>query len=1246
MEPRLIRTLKGGLLCLLTLFCTCVRAQEEATIVNINEQGCLQYESDATGNFIPDFSYAGYRNGEVPIPIVPTVRTISPVAGDNTANIQAAIDEVAGLPMDENGIRGAVELSAGTYSVAGSISINANGVVLRGVGQGDDPAENTIIVGEGNAPASRNLITVGGASFVSWNSAVAGTRSDITSQIVPAGARTVQVENPGLYQVGDNVIITHPSTNEWLASINFGNTDVDAPWVAGQLDMIYNRNITAINAVTGQITLDVPIYDRLDRSLSQSQIYVLNEPDIRRNSGVENLRIEVASSGALNEDHVRTAIFLEGVEDAWVKDVTALRFSYAAVNSEVATRVTVSGCSGLTPHSPIDGGRRYNFATNFQSNNILFTDCTGSEGRHTFVCNAASTGSGIVFHNSTSTGDLSASEGHRRWSQALLFDNITFTESQTFTLLGLYNRGSFGTGHGWSATHSVAWNVSVPFPRFIVLQRPPGRQNYAIGCNAFVTNEGPFDFPAGYSELTNEQPAIGSIYETQLAKRLEMGALPDPPAGVTAYEYDDRIEVNWLDVSAEEVGYEVFISTDGGGTFTRLASVPADDTSYNHETVHDNPELVRYRVVALRGDCTSPPSGHALITPPPIDPSALFVTYFEQDTLPEINLTNSAGAVTTFTLDETCETLAIAVTDPSAAPLGAFSPYVIRVRDEMGNSITDITDRVSLKMRVRTAEPVNISALFRSGGGGSDERSDRLDFTVPGDTSAWTEFTLEFGPDDLAGFNPADVRDCWFYLDRGEENFNGNEVFFDYIAIGGEVDAERFSPCRLTEEDAPIFAEYFTADTLSSVNMSSAAGQVTTFSLDTACETLGISVTDPVNAPLPAFNAYIMRATDAAGDPVTDISERITVNFRARSAESVVVDFLYRSGAGTSTERSSRKAVTVPGGLDNWSAFTLTWEPGELEGFDPTDLRDLWMYLDRGDENFSGNEIIFDHIVIGGEADVAAFSPCSLNEVDPIAFFEYFTADDLDGTSINLNSTGALVTTFSLDTECETLGISVTDPSSAPLDAFSPYQVRARDDNGDPITNISGIVSVSVRVRSAAEVTLDFLFRSGAGGSDERSGRKSVIVPCDLDSWSEFTISWEVGELEGFDPTDLRDLWIYLDRGEENFNGDEVIFDHIVIGGEPAAMFESPCFLTSISEDGEFAGLTVYPNPVEHVLKIDNNSPLQLTGWVLLDIRGRETSSGENTSTAIDIGFLPRGLYVLRVKTASGKSVHRRVVKN
>ena len=112
--------------------------------------GKLVYVPDEQGNTIHDSSHAGYGGGGVAIPTVPVKETIWPVAGDNTANIQAAIDKVSALPLDRNGFRGAVLLRAGYYRMATPITIRASGVVLRGEGMGDT---GTILVGTGTGTA-------------------------------------------------------------------------------------------------------------------------------------------------------------------------------------------------------------------------------------------------------------------------------------------------------------------------------------------------------------------------------------------------------------------------------------------------------------------------------------------------------------------------------------------------------------------------------------------------------------------------------------------------------------------------------------------------------------------------------------------------------------------------------------------------------------------------------------------------------------------------------------------------------------------------------------------------------------------------------------------------------------------------------------------------------------------------------------------------------------------------------------
>lgn len=949
-----------------------LHAQQASSIVFEDENGFLRYVADQENNYIPDFSQVGYKNGEAPLPEVPVVKTLGPIAGDNTARIQAALDQIALTPLNANGIRGALLLEPGVYEVRGVVTIRQSGIVLRGSGEGENPDSNTIIKAPGNSPSGRSVVRAGYASGVSWSGAVPGSRSQITSEFVPAGSRSLEVSAPELYHVGDQVIIYQPSTRAWLESVHFGDTDVDDPWAPGEIDIYYNRYITAVNVAEHKITLDVPIYDHLDRSLAQSEIYILDESDIKYNIGIENLRIDIQTSGEMDENHASNAVRLNGVEDCWVRNVTALHFTFAAVDMSVANRVTVLDCSGLEPNSLIEGSRRYNFAVSDRCNNILFKNCHTTRGRHSFVSNGTSSASGIVAYNCNSEYDYNSSEGHRRWSQGMLFDNITYTNAQAAYIMGLYNRGSYGTGHGWAAVNSVAWNVKTFPTRQIILQKPPGRQNYAIACQAVVTNEHQFQHPKGFEELTNQTPLITSLYATQLEKRLQKGIPPDGPARLKAISKNGIITLSWLDIASNETGYIIESSTDGGAAFNKVTELPANTTTYKINNALNEVNNLMYRVYAIGANCPSPYSNPAMVQ---VVAAPLWEQHWN-----DTNYEFSGSGGDALTVSKTaCEEGFVQVTDPTNAPLPAFSPIIINPLNENGDKITSISDTlVTFTMRARSAARVVVGVLFRSGDGTADFRTKILYDTIPAGLNKWTEITWSFTGDDLGGFDPNDLRDVWFFLDRGTENFAGNEFYIDYITIGGPPTAGLESPCTLVNpNESALYADYFDEAMQQSVNTGSIAGQVTTFTLDTACETLQLSITDPVNNPLPTFNAYQVEPVDTNGNKITDITGKVNVTMRVRSAGTVNVDILFRSGEGTSAERSDRKTVMIPGGLDDWTTFTVEFSDSELAGFNPADLRDLWFYLDRGVENFNGNAFYMDHIAIGGAPDTTRNSPCT-----------------------------------------------------------------------------------------------------------------------------------------------------------------------------------------------------------------------------------------------------------------------------
>ncbi|AOR27364.1 peptidoglycan-binding protein LysM [Formosa sp. Hel1_33_131] len=600
--------LKMTTICFLIFVSNSIQAQYESSILFHNNSDQLVYVSDTDGNHIPDFSYVGYKNGEEALPNVAVVRQISPVAGDNTAHIQAAIDEVEALSLNANGHRGTLLLSPGEYSVSGELIINSSGVVLRGSGDGEDAALNTIIIGAGNIPDERTLIRIGTNNKSGFGGQVAGTRQDIVSPYIPAGSRTIEVADASVYNIGDNIIIKHPSTAAWIEAVDNGGVGTDAPWEPNTINLVFNRHITNIEG--NKIQVATPIYDVLDRSLSQSYVYTYNGNSQLKECGIENLRIFVESSGVTGRDHVKVGINMIGVDNSWVQGVTILRVSDQGVKFDEATRCSVIDTKVLDMHGPISGGWRYNFEVTDFCNNILFENCVASNGRHTFVANGASDVNGIVFTNCSSSGDYTRSESHRRWGQGILWDNITWTNTNTTGgILGLHNRGSYGTGHGWTVTNGVAWNIDAPSNQ-IAIQKPPIGQNYAVGCDATVNGDGPFDHPAGYIEGTGEDLLIQSLYLAQLEDRTTHGILPDTPGRLFPYNYvftdsEHYLELTWHDVSMEEDNYILERSPDGVN-FQTIATLPADTETYTDTDLQQANYF--YRLKATNTIGTSPAS--------------------------------------------------------------------------------------------------------------------------------------------------------------------------------------------------------------------------------------------------------------------------------------------------------------------------------------------------------------------------------------------------------------------------------------------------------------------------------------------------------------------------------------------------------------------------------------------------------------------------------------------------------------
>ena len=494
-------------------------------LVYPGEDGKLVYVPDTRGNVIPDFSNCGYMGGGVRIPDVPVKVTLGPADGDDGGRIQAAIDDVSGLPPDSKGFRGAVLLKRGTYEIEGTLRIGASGVVLRGEGQGED---GTVLVATGKE--KRTLIVVAGAG---GREEIPGTRREIADEYVAVGARTFAVESAEGFRVGDAIVVRRRGNEAWIHEIGMDRItprpdDPESTKQWGPFNLDFDRVITSING--NRMTVDAPIVCAIEARWGGGEAFKYADPGRIRQVGVEGLRglsdfdrtVKATHDDAgeyySDEEHCSALISFDNAVNAWARDLTALHFSGNVCGlGRGAKWVTVQDCSSLAMVSIITGGRRGPF--NMSGQLCLVQRCYAETARHAFCVQSRVPGPN-VFLDCEATKNYGTSEPHHRWSVGGLFDNVRAP-------LAIQDRQWYGSGHGWSGANYVAWNCEGT----LVCQKPPTAQNYAIGhvgeklAGAFAPRED------GHWESHGRHVEPRSLYLKQLEDRLG----PEAVAGTSGY---------------------------------------------------------------------------------------------------------------------------------------------------------------------------------------------------------------------------------------------------------------------------------------------------------------------------------------------------------------------------------------------------------------------------------------------------------------------------------------------------------------------------------------------------------------------------------------------------------------------------------------------------------------------------------------------------------------------------------------
>ncbi len=493
--------------------------------------GKLVYVADSVGNRIPDFSNAGYKGGGVAIPYVPNKVTVWPVAGDNSANVQAAIDKVSAMPLDASGFRGAVLLKMGEYPLDKPLYIRESGVVLRGEGMSDI---GTILFGRTVKPMTRAaLINVQGAKGVTPDEA---TKQTITNTYVPVGARSFNVTAAKGFKIGDKIIVRRIGNQDWIKAIGLDSASVNRNrW--RPFNISYDRIITDIKGNT--ITVDVPIFTAIETKWGGGDIAKYTDDRIE-NVAVENLRgiseydptVRTTRYGNMDrpdgkptavyngeeyfsdENHYQNFINFSNAKNGWVRNMTAMHFVNSVVQVGAGSKwFTIQDCESWEPVSQRMGARRFTY--HLQGQLTLVQRCFSQKGRHSFVLQGENA-SGNVFLDCKAVNPYSTSEPHNRWSNGVLYDNVKAPLTARFWDYSI----------GWAGANIVFWNCEGDF----LIQSPPTAKNYSfghIGTASVIYNAPLQDLtkPRGYIESLDQHVTPRSLYLTQLKERLGVEAV-------------------------------------------------------------------------------------------------------------------------------------------------------------------------------------------------------------------------------------------------------------------------------------------------------------------------------------------------------------------------------------------------------------------------------------------------------------------------------------------------------------------------------------------------------------------------------------------------------------------------------------------------------------------------------------------------------------------------------------------------
>ncbi|MBQ6568766.1 MAG: discoidin domain-containing protein, partial [Clostridia bacterium] len=517
---------------------------------------------NSSGQFLHDFSYAGYMMGEQELPTTMSGLVANVLdygadgtgANDSTSAIQSAINAV------QNAGGGTVYLPAGTYKVkptsstgAAALKITGSNILFKGDGIG-----RTFIRGFAENMRSCQIINVS-PSGGTWDSADDGNYYYLSQDIGNTPTNTIHLNSVGSLAVGDWIILRSDRTEAWI-----NEHSMSGFWYASvnptTMGTTFYRRITAVDANAKTITIDIPTRYYM-KTRDNARVYKVTPK--QSNVGLMDFSIgnkmNSITSGWGEEDYntsgtgaynVHSAFlikfgfnvncFAKNIASYQAGNASQIHMSSNGLDINKTRNLTIENCDFSYPQYEGGGGNGYGM--NICGQETLIKNCSSTSARHSFSFKYAYANGNVIYHY-TSTDPKYGSDFHMYLSMSNLIDNEELNGDFVESNVRPYG-GTAGNRHGYTSTQTVFWNTKGNYYKsgssYIIDSRQFG-YGYIIGTQGAATavkttpttmsstygtvNTAPEDYKEGIGTGATLEPQ--SLYYDQLERRLNGGAAPE-----------------------------------------------------------------------------------------------------------------------------------------------------------------------------------------------------------------------------------------------------------------------------------------------------------------------------------------------------------------------------------------------------------------------------------------------------------------------------------------------------------------------------------------------------------------------------------------------------------------------------------------------------------------------------------------------------------------------------------------------